>query len=152
MNSGRQAFFNIKLKFRVWLLTVGPRVEVCSPLVAVLVISCDSLARYLKNIYIFNLKILFHHHIHNLAHWSQYSHVFCLSFSSSNPSVTGSCVAVADYSPVGSDELQLSQGDVVEIQGLLVRGLGVFIGKHTSTGCTGFVHKAHIKPLEAEPL
>lgn len=66
--------------------------------------------------------------------------------------VTGSCVAVADYSPVGSDELQLSQGDVVEIQGLLVRGLGVFIGKHTSTGCTGFVHKAHIKPLEAEPL
>uniref|UniRef100_A0A671Z327 SH3 domain and tetratricopeptide repeats 2 n=1 Tax=Sparus aurata TaxID=8175 RepID=A0A671Z327_SPAAU len=69
-----------------------------------------------------------------------------------NTGFTGSCVAVADYSPVGSDELQLSQGDVVEIQGLLVRGLGVFIGKHTSTGCTGFVHKAHIKPLEAEPL
>ncbi|KAL7395227.1 hypothetical protein ABVT39_012514 [Epinephelus coioides] len=66
--------------------------------------------------------------------------------------VTGSCVAVVDYSPVGPDELQLSQGDIVEIQGLLVRGLGVFIGTHTSTGHTGFVHKAHVKPLDTEPL
>lgn len=67
-------------------------------------------------------------------------------------SVTGSCVAVVDYSPVGPDELQLSQGDIVEIQGLLVRGLGVFIGTHTSTGHTGFVHKAHVKPLDTMPL
>nr|XP_020485390.2 SH3 domain and tetratricopeptide repeat-containing protein 2 isoform X2 [Labrus bergylta] len=66
--------------------------------------------------------------------------------------VTGSCVAVVDYSPVGPDELQLSQGDIVEIQGLLVRGLGVFIGTHTSTGHTGFVHKAHVKPLDIKPL
>ncbi|XP_070769579.1 SH3 domain and tetratricopeptide repeat-containing protein 2 [Enoplosus armatus] len=66
--------------------------------------------------------------------------------------VTGSCVAVVDYSPVGPDELQLSQGDIVEIQGLLVRGLGVFIGTHTSTGHTGFVHKAHVKPLDTIPL
>ncbi len=69
-----------------------------------------------------------------------------------SPSVTGSCVAVVDYSPVGPDELQLSQGDVVEIQGLLVRGLGVFIGTHTSTGHTGFVHKAHVEPLDTVPL
>uniref|UniRef100_A0A7N6BDN0 SH3 domain-containing protein n=1 Tax=Anabas testudineus TaxID=64144 RepID=A0A7N6BDN0_ANATE len=67
-------------------------------------------------------------------------------------SVTGSCVAVVDYSPVGLDELQLSQGDIVEIQGLLVRGLDVFIGTHSSTGHTGFVHKAHVKPLDTTPL
>ena len=151
--SGRQAFFNIKLKCRVWLLTVGPRAEVCS--LSAALISCDSLARrFFKNT--FNLKILSRHNIHDnvLAYWSQYSHVFCLSSSSSpsTPSVTGSCVAVADYSPVGPDELQLRQGDVVGIQGLLVRGLGVFVGKHASTGHTGFVHKAHVKPLDAEPL
>ncbi|XP_026213423.1 SH3 domain and tetratricopeptide repeat-containing protein 2 isoform X2 [Anabas testudineus] len=69
-----------------------------------------------------------------------------------HPIVTGSCVAVVDYSPVGLDELQLSQGDIVEIQGLLVRGLDVFIGTHSSTGHTGFVHKAHVKPLDTTPL
>lgn len=73
-------------------------------------------------------------------------------FSSPNLSVTGSCVAVVDYSPVSPDELQLSQGDVVEIQGLLVRGLDVFIGTHMSTGHTGFIHKAHVKPLDTKPL
>uniref|UniRef100_A0A1A8G5B2 SH3 domain and tetratricopeptide repeats 2 n=2 Tax=Nothobranchius korthausae TaxID=1143690 RepID=A0A1A8G5B2_9TELE len=66
--------------------------------------------------------------------------------------VTGSCVAVADYSPATPDELQLNQGDVVEIQGLLLRGVEVFIGKHTSTEHTGFVHRAHVKPLNATPL
>uniref|UniRef100_A0A8C7ZQF4 SH3 domain and tetratricopeptide repeats 2 n=1 Tax=Oryzias sinensis TaxID=183150 RepID=A0A8C7ZQF4_9TELE len=66
--------------------------------------------------------------------------------------LTGSCVAVVDYSPDGPDELQLSQGDTVEIQGLLLRGLGVFIGRHASTGCIGFVHKAHVKPLNTTPL
>ncbi|XP_039872493.1 SH3 domain and tetratricopeptide repeat-containing protein 2 isoform X2 [Simochromis diagramma] len=69
-----------------------------------------------------------------------------------HPIVTGSCVAVADYSPVGPDELPLSQGDVVEIQGLLLRSLGVFIGRHTSTGCRGFVQIAHVKPLNTAPL
>uniref|UniRef100_A0A3Q0S6B1 SH3 domain and tetratricopeptide repeats 2 n=1 Tax=Amphilophus citrinellus TaxID=61819 RepID=A0A3Q0S6B1_AMPCI len=69
-----------------------------------------------------------------------------------HPIVTGSCVAVADYSPVGPDELQLSQGDTVEIQGLLLRGLDVFIGRHPSTGRSGFVHRAHVKPLNTTPL
>ncbi|CAJ1058195.1 SH3 domain and tetratricopeptide repeat-containing protein 2 [Xyrichtys novacula] len=69
-----------------------------------------------------------------------------------HPLVTGSCVAVVDHSPVGPDELQLSQGDIVEIEGLLLRGLGVYIGTHTSTGHTGFVHKAHVKPLDTKPL
>lgn len=66
--------------------------------------------------------------------------------------MTGSCVAVVDYSPVGLDELQLSRGDAVEIQGLLLQGLRVFIGTHSSTGRTGFVHKAHVRPLDAPPL
>ncbi|XP_049594229.1 SH3 domain and tetratricopeptide repeat-containing protein 2 isoform X2 [Syngnathus scovelli] len=69
-----------------------------------------------------------------------------------HPLVTGSCVAVVDYSPVVQDELQLNQGDVVEIQGLLVRGLGVFIGKHSSTGRTGFINKSHVKPLHTMSL
>ncbi|TKS72588.1 SH3 domain and tetratricopeptide repeat-containing protein 2 [Collichthys lucidus] len=64
----------------------------------------------------------------------------------------GSCVAVVDYMPEGPEELQLTQGDIVEIQGLLVRGLGVFIGTHASTGHTGFVHKAHVKPHDTMPL
>uniref|UniRef100_A0A6Q2WWG6 SH3 domain-containing protein n=1 Tax=Esox lucius TaxID=8010 RepID=A0A6Q2WWG6_ESOLU len=38
-------------------------------------------------------------------------------------------------------------GDVVEIRGVLLRGLVLFIGTHSSTGHTGFVHKAHVKPL-----
>lgn len=69
-----------------------------------------------------------------------------------HPIVTGSCVAVADYSPQTPDELQLSQGDIVEIQGLFLRSLAVFIGTHTSTGHIGFVHKAHVKPLHTSPL
>uniref|UniRef100_A0A674E3M1 SH3 domain and tetratricopeptide repeats 2 n=1 Tax=Salmo trutta TaxID=8032 RepID=A0A674E3M1_SALTR len=68
------------------------------------------------------------------------------------PAVTGSCEAVVDHNPVGSDELQLSQGDLIEIEGMLLRGLDLFIGTHCSTGNTGFVHKAHVKPLNAKPL
>uniref|UniRef100_A0AAZ3SUL5 SH3 domain-containing protein n=1 Tax=Oncorhynchus tshawytscha TaxID=74940 RepID=A0AAZ3SUL5_ONCTS len=55
------------------------------------------------------------------------------------PAVTGSCEAVVDHNPVGSDELQLSRGDLIEIQGMLLRGLDLFIGTHCSTGNTGFV-------------
>lgn len=69
-----------------------------------------------------------------------------------HPIVTGSCVAVTDYSPQTPDELQLSQGDIVQIQGLFFRSLAVFVGTHTSTGHTGFVHKAHVKPLHTSPL
>uniref|UniRef100_A0A8C5CTW0 SH3 domain and tetratricopeptide repeats 2 n=1 Tax=Gadus morhua TaxID=8049 RepID=A0A8C5CTW0_GADMO len=68
------------------------------------------------------------------------------------PIVSGTCVAVEDHSPLGRDELQLNKGDVVEIQGLLVRGLDMFIGTQTSTGQTGFVRKAHVRPLDVVPL
>uniref|UniRef100_A0A665TUR4 SH3 domain and tetratricopeptide repeat-containing protein 2-like n=1 Tax=Echeneis naucrates TaxID=173247 RepID=A0A665TUR4_ECHNA len=86
-----------------------------------------------------------HFSFYNLS--CQFSNLFL-----SNISVTGTCVAAVDYYPMGLDELQLSQGDIVEIQGLLVRGLGIFIGRHTSTGHTGFIHKAHVKPLDIKPL
>ncbi|KAL0973817.1 hypothetical protein UPYG_G00211590 [Umbra pygmaea] len=69
-----------------------------------------------------------------------------------HPIVTGSCEAIEDHAPGREDELQLSRGDVVEIHGLLHCGLDLFIGKHSSTGNTGFVHKAHVKPLNAKPL
>ncbi|KAM4586351.1 SH3 domain and tetratricopeptide repeat-containing protein 2 isoform 2-T2 [Fundulus diaphanus] len=69
-----------------------------------------------------------------------------------NAIVTGSCEAIIDYSPAGPDELQLNQGDIVDIQGLLLRGLSIFIGRHTSTGRTGFVHRAHVRPLNIIPL
>ncbi|KAJ3587748.1 hypothetical protein NHX12_011345 [Muraenolepis orangiensis] len=69
-----------------------------------------------------------------------------------HPIVSGTCVAVEDYSPLGRDELPLSQGDVVEIRGLLVRGLDMFIGTHASTGDMGFVRKAHVRPLDIVPL
>uniref|UniRef100_A0A3Q2GNB9 SH3 domain and tetratricopeptide repeats 2 n=1 Tax=Cyprinodon variegatus TaxID=28743 RepID=A0A3Q2GNB9_CYPVA len=66
-----------------------------------------------------------------------------------NEIVTGSCEAIVDYSPAGPDELQLNQGDAVEIQGLLLRGLTVFIGRHASTGRTGFMHVTIMPPLSA---
>uniref|UniRef100_A0A673W1Y2 SH3 domain and tetratricopeptide repeats 2 n=1 Tax=Salmo trutta TaxID=8032 RepID=A0A673W1Y2_SALTR len=69
-----------------------------------------------------------------------------------HPIVTGSCEAVVDHNPIGCDELQLSRGDLIEIHGMLLRGLDLFIGTHCSTGNTGFVHKAHVKPLNAKPL
>uniref|UniRef100_A0A8C6TES1 SH3 domain and tetratricopeptide repeats 2 n=1 Tax=Neogobius melanostomus TaxID=47308 RepID=A0A8C6TES1_9GOBI len=75
-----------------------------------------------------------------------------ICFLHSRSAVTGSCVAVSDYSPQTLDELQLSQGDVIEIQGLFLRSLTVFIGTHASTGHIGFVHKAHVKPLHSSPL
>lgn len=69
-----------------------------------------------------------------------------------NPPVSGSCVAVVDYCPAAPDELQLNLGDTVDIQGLLLRGVDIFIGKHTSTERFGFVHRAHVKPLNVTPL
>ncbi|KAM6953199.1 SH3 domain and tetratricopeptide repeat-containing protein 2 [Aplochiton taeniatus] len=66
---------------------------------------------------------------------------------------TGTCVAMVDHSsPPGGEELQLSQGDVVEVQGLLLRSLDMFIGTHSATGRTGFIHKTHVEPLDVKPL
>ncbi|XP_062332333.1 SH3 domain and tetratricopeptide repeat-containing protein 2 isoform X3 [Osmerus eperlanus] len=69
-----------------------------------------------------------------------------------HPIVTGVCVAVEDYSPVCGEDLQLSRGDRVEVQGLLLRGLDMFVGTNSSTGRFGFVRQAHVQPLDTKPL
>ena len=50
------------------------------------------------------------------------------------------------------DELHFSQGDLIEVDGLLVGSLNMFIGKHLSSGYIGFVHKAHVRPENVKPL
>ncbi|XP_076877184.1 SH3 domain and tetratricopeptide repeat-containing protein 2 isoform X3 [Brachyhypopomus gauderio] len=68
------------------------------------------------------------------------------------PIVTGICVAVADHNPTVKDELQFSEGDLIQVDGLLIRSMNLFIGRHLSSGHTGFVHKAHVKPENINPL
>ncbi|XP_030621411.1 SH3 domain and tetratricopeptide repeat-containing protein 2 [Chanos chanos] len=69
-----------------------------------------------------------------------------------HPAATGTCIATVDYNPVGMDELQFNQGDVIEVEGFLLRGLNLFVGRHVSSGNVGFVHKAHMKPENIKPL
>ncbi|XP_066505491.1 SH3 domain and tetratricopeptide repeat-containing protein 2 [Hoplias malabaricus] len=66
--------------------------------------------------------------------------------------VTGVCVAVVDHCPQVKDELHFSEGDLIEVEGFLISSLTMFIGKHLSTGHTGFVHKAHVRPENVKPL
>ncbi|MFT7809910.1 SH3 domain and tetratricopeptide repeat-containing protein 2 isoform X2 [Arapaima gigas] len=69
-----------------------------------------------------------------------------------HPIMSGTCVAVVDHNPTGQDELQFSQGDVIEVEGLLFTSLETFIGRHTTSGQIGFVHKTHVKPESIKPL
>lgn len=66
--------------------------------------------------------------------------------------MVGTCVAVVDHYPVGKDELHLRQGDLIKIEGFLLNTLNMFIGRHLTSGEIGFVHKAHVKPENIEPL
>lgn len=61
-------------------------------------------------------------------------------------------MAIADHYPVVKDELHLHQGDVIKIEGFLLKTLNIFIGKHLTSGEIGFVHKAHVKPDNIKPL
>ncbi|KAJ8337665.1 hypothetical protein SKAU_G00366310 [Synaphobranchus kaupii] len=69
-----------------------------------------------------------------------------------HPVVTGTCVALVDHNPLGLDELQFSRGDLIEVVGFLLTGLNVFIGRHFSSGQTGFVQKIHVRPENVRPL
>ncbi|XP_051716119.1 SH3 domain and tetratricopeptide repeat-containing protein 2 isoform X3 [Ctenopharyngodon idella] len=69
-----------------------------------------------------------------------------------HPVVVGTCVAVVDHYPKGKDELHLRQGDLIKIEGFLLNTLNMFIGRHLTSGEMGFVHKAHVKPENIEPL
>ncbi|XP_053486822.1 SH3 domain and tetratricopeptide repeat-containing protein 2 isoform X2 [Ictalurus furcatus] len=68
------------------------------------------------------------------------------------PIVTGNCVAVVDCYPMAKDELHFSQGDLIEVEGLLISSLNMFIGRHLSSGQIGFVHMAHVRPENVKPL
>ncbi|KAJ8406076.1 hypothetical protein AAFF_G00309640 [Aldrovandia affinis] len=69
-----------------------------------------------------------------------------------HPVVIGTCVATMDHNPVGIDELQFSRGDLIEVVGFLLTGLDTFIGRHFSSGQTGFVQKTHVRPENVRPL
>ncbi|KAG9346789.1 hypothetical protein JZ751_007108 [Albula glossodonta] len=69
-----------------------------------------------------------------------------------HPVVIGTCVATVDHNPTGQDELQFSRGDLIEVVGLLLTGLDMFIGRHFSSGQTGFVQKTHVRPENIKPL
>ncbi|XP_060783652.1 SH3 domain and tetratricopeptide repeat-containing protein 2 isoform X2 [Neoarius graeffei] len=71
---------------------------------------------------------------------------------SDQPIVTGTCIAVVDHYPMVKDELHFSQGDLIEVEGLLISSLNTFIGKHLSSGQRGFVHMAHVRPENVKPL
>ncbi|XP_018612031.2 SH3 domain and tetratricopeptide repeat-containing protein 2 isoform X2 [Scleropages formosus] len=68
------------------------------------------------------------------------------------PIMSGTCAAVVDHNPTGQDELQFSQGDIIEVEGFLLTSLEFFVGRHTSSGQTGFVHKALVRPESIKPL
>ncbi|XP_062856626.1 SH3 domain and tetratricopeptide repeat-containing protein 2 isoform X2 [Trichomycterus rosablanca] len=69
-----------------------------------------------------------------------------------HPVGTGTCIAVVDHFPEDRDELQFSQGDLIEVEGLLISSLNVFIGRHLKSGQIGFVHTGHVKPEDFKPL
>lgn len=53
---------------------------------------------------------------------------------------------------MAKDELHFSQGDLIEVEGLLISSLNMFIGRHLSSGQIGFVHMAHVRPENVKPL
>ncbi|XP_043918741.1 SH3 domain and tetratricopeptide repeat-containing protein 1 isoform X2 [Protopterus annectens] len=79
---------------------------------------------------------------------------YCESVSLSNETrtefsqeiATGSCVSLTDYEASGPEELSFQRGDSIEIVGILVGCLHWFVGRHMSTGKTGFVRTNHVKP------
>uniref|UniRef100_A0AAY4E8B2 SH3 domain and tetratricopeptide repeats 2 n=1 Tax=Denticeps clupeoides TaxID=299321 RepID=A0AAY4E8B2_9TELE len=54
---------------------------------------------------------------------------------------TGTCISTVAYDPVGQDELPLYEGEEVAVEGLLLRGMNVFVGRSLSSGLVGFVQK-----------
>ncbi|KAM9469926.1 SH3 domain and tetratricopeptide repeat-containing protein 2 isoform 1-T1 [Clarias gariepinus] len=71
---------------------------------------------------------------------------------SDQPVATGTCVAVLDHHPEAKDELHFSRGDLIEVEGLLISSLNMFIGRHISSGQKGFVHMAHVRTENVKPL
>ncbi|KFV76219.1 SH3 domain and tetratricopeptide repeat-containing protein 1, partial [Dryobates pubescens] len=57
----------------------------------------------------------------------------------------GSCLAVMNYESTVSEELSFQEGDTIEILGYFLECMEWFLGRHVSTGQTGFVKTGHVK-------
>uniref|UniRef100_H3AWA8 SH3 domain and tetratricopeptide repeats 1 n=1 Tax=Latimeria chalumnae TaxID=7897 RepID=H3AWA8_LATCH len=66
----------------------------------------------------------------------------------SHPIGVGFCVATMNYEGAGPEELSFQCGDMIEIVGFLVACLQWFVGKHTTTGQTGFVKTTLVNPTD----
>ena len=65
---------------------------------------------------------------------------------------TGTCVATVDYEPAGPDELPLREGEELAVEGFLLQGLDLFVGRSLTSGLMGFVHKEHVRPGDLKPM
>ncbi|KAL2089132.1 hypothetical protein ACEWY4_016031 [Coilia grayii] len=65
---------------------------------------------------------------------------------SQHPMATGICVATVDYEPVDPDELALCEGEELAVEGFLIQGVGLFVGRSLTSGLVGFIHKEHVRP------
>ncbi|KAG5270257.1 hypothetical protein AALO_G00190580 [Alosa alosa] len=68
-----------------------------------------------------------------------------------HPIATGMCVAAVDYEPADADELLLHEGEELAVEGFLLQGLDLFVGRSLTSGLMGFVHKKHVKPGDLKP-
>ncbi|XP_054247397.1 SH3 domain and tetratricopeptide repeat-containing protein 1 [Indicator indicator] len=57
----------------------------------------------------------------------------------------GSCLAVMNYESTVSEEMSFQEGDKIEILGYFIECMEWFLGRHMSTGQTGFVKTGHVK-------
>ncbi|ELK17248.1 SH3 domain and tetratricopeptide repeat-containing protein 2 [Pteropus alecto] len=64
----------------------------------------------------------------------------------------GKCKAWKDYEREEKDELNVCQGDSIEIIGVIIPGLQWFIGKSTCSGEVGFVPTRNIDPDSYSPI
>lgn len=63
----------------------------------------------------------------------------------------GKCKAWTDYEREEKDELNLRQGESIEIVGFVIPGLQWFIGKSACSGEVGFVPTRNIDPDSYSP-
>ncbi|KFZ59346.1 SH3 domain and tetratricopeptide repeat-containing protein 1, partial [Antrostomus carolinensis] len=97
----------------------------------------------------------------------EYSNTIECTYNTESKSIrkvaVGSCLAVMNYESILLEELSFQEGDKIEILGYFIECMEWFLGRHVSTGQTGFVKTSHVtldlskKPqdlnfLEAEEL
>lgn len=55
-------------------------------------------------------------------------------------------MAVISHESAIPEELSFQKGDRIEIVGYFLRCLPWFVGRHSPTGCIGFVQSCHVHP------